>query len=143
MIDAEAIAELFSAFGPVSIRRMFGAAGLYSDGVFFAIVDDGVVYLKADDETQPRFKDEGCKPLVYRSRGRDIALSYWRVPERLYDDPDELAAWARQACGAALRARTKKPRKTAAPKTSGKPARRGVKRPARSGRDGIRGRSRK
>jgi DNA transformation protein len=30
--------------------------------------------------------------------------SYWQLPERLYDDEDELAQWARRAHDAARRA---------------------------------------
>jgi DNA transformation protein and related proteins len=144
MIDAEAIAELFAAFGPVDVRRMFGGAGLYSDGVFFAIVDEGVIYLKADNETSPRFAAEGCKRFSYTTRQRTVETNLWRMPERLYDDPDELAEWARQACAAAIRSRKKKPRpKPAASSKSAKAPARSVKRRANSGRAGIRDRSRK
>jgi DNA transformation protein len=31
-------------------------------------------------------------------------MSYWQVPDRLLDDPDEIAAWARGALAAAHRA---------------------------------------
>ncbi|MGE3143980.1 MAG: TfoX/Sxy family protein [Pseudorhodoplanes sp.] len=46
-MDADAIGEIFRAFGPVAVRRMFGGAGLYAQGRMFALVSDGVVYLKA------------------------------------------------------------------------------------------------
>lgn len=113
-IDTDGIAELFSAFGRVTVRRMFGGAGIYADGVFFALVDDGVIYLKADDDTAPRFVAEGCRQFVYQSKHREVAMSYWRMPERLYDDPEELAEWARRALAVAVRAKTKKPQRKAA-----------------------------
>src|SRR6478609_1655271 len=109
-IDREAITEMFSAFGPVVVKSMFGGAGIYADGIFFALVDDGVIYLKADDETRPRFEDEGCKQFVYQGKTREVAMSYWRMPERLYDDPEELAQWARLALAAAHRAAALKAR---------------------------------
>jgi DNA transformation protein and related proteins len=45
-------------------------------------------------------------PFIYmrgKKSGRpsEHALPYWRLPERLYDDPDELALWARRAFAAA------------------------------------------
>lgn len=95
---------MFQAFGPVVVRPMFGGAGIYADGIFFALVDDGVIYLKADEETRLRFVDEGCEPFVYEAKAREVALSYWRMPTRLYDEPDELAEWARQALAVARRA---------------------------------------
>ena len=47
-MDSEAIKDLFAAFGTVTVRRMFGGAGIYADGVMIAIAFDGEVYLKAD-----------------------------------------------------------------------------------------------
>jgi DNA transformation protein len=110
-MDAEAVSELFAAFGPVSVRRMFGGAGVYADGIIIAIIAGGVIYLKADADTVPRFEAEGLGPFTYEARSHKRAvMSYWRMPDRLYDDPDELAHWARDALAAARRAAGAKPR---------------------------------
>jgi DNA transformation protein len=107
--DPEFIRELFSAFGPVSVRRMFSGAGIFADGLMFGLVVRGEIFLKVDDETRPAFEAEGSKPFVYRrARGREVALSYWRLPERLMDDPDDLAHFARASLAAAHRAAAKK-----------------------------------
>jgi len=106
--DAENLRELFSGFGPVSVRRMFGGAGLFSDGLMFGLVLRGDLFLKADEETIPSFKTEGSHPFVYASKGHEVTLSYWRLPDRLLDDPDELALFARAALSAAHRAAVKK-----------------------------------
>jgi DNA transformation protein len=105
------IRELFSRFGPVSVRRMFGGAGIYADDVMFALVADGAIYLKADEQTVPSFEREGLEPFTYAARaGKRAVMSYRRMPDRLYDDPDELAVWARVAVAAAHRAgRSKRP----------------------------------
>lgn len=101
------IRELFAAFGPVVVRRMFGGAGIFADGTMFALVHDGVIYLKADERTAPAFEREALGPFTYMRRGELASLSsYRRMPDRLYDDPDELAGWARAALAAA-----EKPRK--------------------------------
>jgi DNA transformation protein len=47
-MNAEALRELFRPFGEVVIRRMFGGAGVYADGLCFAIEQDGEVFLKVD-----------------------------------------------------------------------------------------------
>jgi DNA transformation protein len=100
--------DLFSEFGPVQIRNMFGGAGIYAGGVMFAILLDDTLYLKADDGTARDFADEGKQPFTYRRKGRKpVAMSYWEVPERLLDDPGELAAWARRAHAVAMAAKTK------------------------------------
>jgi DNA transformation protein len=106
-VSPDDIRELFAAFGPVSVRRMFGGAGVFVDGTMFALVHDGVIYLKADERNAPDFGREGLGPFTYMRKGERASLSsYRRMPDRLYDDPDELAAWARAALAAA-----EKPRK--------------------------------
>lgn len=102
------IQDLLSEFGPVSIRNMFSGAGLYADGVMFAILVDDTLYLKADDFFARDFAAEGMGPFTYNPKGRaPVAMSYWEVPERLLDDPEELVAWARRAHAVALTAKSK------------------------------------
>lgn len=96
--------DLFAPLGGVAFRRMFGGYGIYRDGVMFALVTADVLYLKADAETVPVFEREGCGPFVYEARGRPVTMSYWRLPERLHDEPEEFRDWALAACAAAARA---------------------------------------
>jgi DNA transformation protein len=108
-MDAESIRELFAEFGPVDVRRMFGGAGVFAGDCMIALVSREVIYLKADTETIPGFEQEGLAPFSYATRNGEHKLtSYWRMPDRLYDDPEELARWARAAHEAALRAADKK-----------------------------------
>ena len=103
--DPGFLTELFSGFGPIAVRRMFSGAGVFADGLMIALVVDSVVYLKADDSFVPLFEREGQTPFSYKTRdGKRTLNSYWRMPERLYDEPDELAEWARLALAAARRA---------------------------------------
>ena len=108
--DAEFIHDLFQPFGAVSVRRMFGGAGLFADGVMFGLVSGGQIYLKVDATTVPCFEREQCEPFEYSTKnGKRALTSYWRLPDRLYDDADELAQWARQALAAARRGAEVKP----------------------------------
>jgi DNA transformation protein and related proteins len=104
-VDAEFIRDLFAQFRPVTTRRMFRSAGIFCDGVMFGLVSDGTIFLKADEGTIPDFEREGCRPFTYtrNKRGGHVALPYWRLPERLYDDPEELAVWAARAFAIAER----------------------------------------
>lgn len=107
-MDPDFIRDLFSSFGPVTVRRMFSGAGIFCDGLMFGLIVRDVIYLKVDDGNTADFQREGSAPFTY-SRGRKSgrpsqhALPYWRLPERLYDDPDELALWAKRALAAAER----------------------------------------
>ena len=99
------IRELFITFGAVTVKRMFGGAGIYAEGRMFALVHEGVIYLKADAQNAAAFEREDLPPFTYKTKaGRRGVLSYRRLPERLYDDPEELAVWARAALAAARRA---------------------------------------
>ena len=117
------LAELFAGFGPVDVRRMFGGAGIFAGGVMIGLVSQGVIHLKADETTIPDFEREGLGPVTYAAKtGNRSVMSYWRMPERLYDDPEELARWARLAHAVALNSRD-------ATLRPAKPRRRAAKRP--------------
>jgi DNA transformation protein len=84
---------------------MFSGAGVFAEGVIIALVIRDVVYLKADATTYEAFLQEGSAPFSYVAKGQKRVIgSFWRMPERLYDDPDELAVWAEQALAVAQRA---------------------------------------
>ena len=131
-MDRDFLLDLFSEFGPVALRRMFSGYGISVDGTNFALVLRGGIYFRADSETIPQFEDEGCKPFQYQTRAKAVTVgSYWQLPERLYDDPSELALWARRALAAAERAATAKRARTRRPRAAKpKPAKAPVKNPA-------------
>jgi DNA transformation protein len=104
-MDRDFLIELFAGFGAVTIRRMFSGYGVSADGINFSLVLRGAVYLRADETTIPRFESEGSTPFQYERQGKlRIMGSYWQLPERLYDDPDDMVEWARAAFAAAERA---------------------------------------
>jgi DNA transformation protein and related proteins len=108
-MDRDFLIDLFSGFGPVTIRRMFSGFGISADGTNFALALRGGLYLRADEQSIPRFEAEGSKPFQYQTRARTVTVgSYWQLPERLYDDPEELTDWARAALAAAQRAGLRK-----------------------------------
>lgn len=105
--------DLLSGLGPIQVRRMFGGAGLYSDGVIFGLVSNDTLYLRTDETNGSCFDAEALPPFSYWTKtGRTTISSYRRAPDRLLDDPDELVAWARDALAAARRAQRPKPKRT-------------------------------
>lgn len=112
------ILETLRPWRQVTARRMFGGHGLYHAGVMFALVADGQLYLKVDDESRGDFVAAGLGPFVYEARGRQVALSYHRAPEAMLDEPAVAREWAERGWQAALRAHLlKKARQEALPKT--------------------------
>jgi len=111
----EFVAELFSCIGPVRVRSMFGGAGVFApleDGdVMFGLIARETIYLKADETNLADFESEGRQPFTYGREGRKSSMSYYEMPERLYDDSEELAEWARKSLNVAISSRRKQGRK--------------------------------
>jgi DNA transformation protein len=102
---------------------MFGGAGIWYETVMFALIFDDRLFFKGGAANRQDFEAEDCEPFVYELRnGRRGTMSYWEVPERLFDEPEELRAWADKAIQAALAARKPTPKKRAKAKPSRKVA---------------------
>ena len=108
--DANRFDDLFHHFGRIAVRRMFGGEGIYARDTMFGLVVDDRIYFKVDDATRPVYAAEDCAPFTYMKEGKRTSLSYYAIPDRLYDDPDALAAWARAALAAALEKSKSKPK---------------------------------
>src|ERR1700733_3606011 len=105
---AEFLREQLTPLGRLTMRRMFGKTGVFCDGVMLGMVTENTLYFRVDDQNRATFKEaESFPPLNYAKQGDTIDLSFWRVPERLFDEPDELVAWAQAALAAAGRVSAK------------------------------------
>ena len=108
-MDRDFLIDLFADFGPVTIRRMFSGFGISADGTNFALALRAGLFLRADEQTIPRFEAEGSRPFEYQTRVKTVIVnSYWQLPARLFDDSEELADWAKAALAAAQRAALRK-----------------------------------
>ena len=119
--------DLFAGLGTLEIRPMFGVGGLFCNETMFAIVAEERIFLKTDEASRGAFLREKAAPFVYRARdGGEIVTSYYELPARLFDEPDEAVDWARQAYELALRSPTalRKERKRLKPQASRQPSRR-------------------
>lgn len=103
------VEEQLAPLGAIRLKSMFGGFGVYCDEIFFALVDDDVLYFKADDLNRQRFAEAGAEMFRYPTKdGCFNELSYYRAPDAALDDQAELLDWARLGMDAALRARAKK-----------------------------------
>lgn len=108
---AEFLRDQLAPLGRIAMRRMFGKTGVFCDGFMLGMVRDNTLYFRVDDDNCAAFKEaELFPPLDYQKKGGTIDLSFWRAPERLFDEPDELVIWARAALAAARRVAAKRER---------------------------------
>jgi DNA transformation protein and related proteins len=101
--------EQLEPLGSITFRRMFSGAGVYCDGVIFALILRDTLNFRVDDGNRAAYEAEGMAPFSYEAQGKVRQVgAYWRVPERLLDEPEEMFTWARAALTAGRRAVAKK-----------------------------------
>ena len=85
---------------------MFSGVGLFHSGAMFGLLVRDTLYFRVDAATRERFERAGSEAFSYRRGERQVSLSaYYTVPEDLFDRPDELLQWAREAVTVARAAR--------------------------------------
>jgi DNA transformation protein len=110
MADPRRFDDLFCEYGPISVRRFFSGEAVWDGRAMIALVWDDTLYFTTSEASRPAFVAEGCKPFSYPRGRRVIGTSWYAIPDRLYDDPAELARWAHAARDAALAKSAKKKR---------------------------------
>jgi DNA transformation protein len=128
--DPHRFDDLFTEFGPITLRRFFGGEGICSGDIMFGMIFGERIYFKTDEHSRAAFLAETCEPFTFEKGGETIVTSWYAMPDRLYDDPEELARWAQQALAVAAASETvaKKQRKRARETTARQPARRRTRR---------------
>jgi DNA transformation protein and related proteins len=101
--------DLFLPLGPVLVRRMFGGAGLFLDGVMFALIAEDTLYMKADALNRAEFEAAGAEPFRYETDRGVHEFSYYELPADCLEDQEAALLWGRSALSAALRQRKTKP----------------------------------
>jgi DNA transformation protein len=142
------VLEQLGELGGVKPRRMFGGVGLYHDALFFALIDDDVLYFKVGASNREDYVARGMKAFCPFPDQPEYAMGYYQVPADVLEEPSDLATWARRSCDVALAARESKParkKKSARKKTKRAPkaAARKAKSPNAKGRKRKRRQGRK
>lgn len=91
------VLDQLGALPDLRAKAMFGAHGLYSDGKFFGIIDEGRVFFKTDAKSQADYTSRGMGPFTYEMKGKVMTMSYHEVPPDVLEQPQELTLWARRA----------------------------------------------
>lgn len=106
------VLEQLSAVAPVTGKAMFGGVGIYSEGLFFALLDDDRVYFKVDDASRLRYQQVGMGPFDPFKNGEQVMNGYFELPGEVLEDEERLPEWMQEALAVASRAAVKKkPRK--------------------------------
>ena len=99
------VVDQLAGFGAVAVRRMFGGAGLYRNGLFFGLIADDTLYLKVDETTRGDYQAAGMEPFRPFQEGKSYAMGFYEVPAEVLEEPEELSRWASKAYAVAQRKR--------------------------------------
>lgn len=94
------VLDQLRAVTPVTSKAMFGGVGIYSRGLFFALIADDVLYFKVDATTRPAYESRGAKAFNPFGKG---TMGYYELPEDVLEDTEELRSWVREAVAVARR----------------------------------------
>jgi DNA transformation protein len=99
--------DLFQSFGRIAVKRLFGGEGIFAGPLMIGLVMRDQLYLRTGDDSRARYVAEKSPPFTFEKGGKTVSTAYYSVPDRLLDDVEEFADWARDAQRAAV-ARSKR-----------------------------------
>lgn len=101
----DAVVAHLNQCAPITARAMFGGYGLYLNGVMMALIASNRLYFKVDEGNREDFITAGMVPFVYEARGRQMQMSYFELPDPVYQDLATLTEWIEKAYAAGQRSR--------------------------------------
>jgi DNA transformation protein len=103
------VEEALEPMGRVSMRKMMGGATLYLDGIVFAIIVDGELWLKSDAEADAVWDAVSRERFTVTFKDGTVdTMNYRRAPSDVYDDAEALQLWASVSVEAGRRRAVKK-----------------------------------
>ena len=91
--------DVFREIPGITTKSMFSGWGIYLDRKIFGLIIDGELYFKLGKHKQKDFQQLGSHPFTYIRQGKEVALSYWTLPEEILNDPDLLLEWINTSIG--------------------------------------------
>jgi len=89
------VLDQLDTLSDVTVRRMFGGAGLYCGDTFFAILYRGRLFFKIDEQTRGPYEARGMRP--FQPNPKQTLKSYYEVPAEVLEDREMLVQWAHAA----------------------------------------------
>jgi len=105
------VGDLFNYLSDVSARSMFGGFGIYRSGVMFALVAEGELYFKINEEQKQTYQEFGSVPFIYEKEGKSFEMSYWKIGEEIQENSELFRELAEQSYELALEKSFEKARK--------------------------------
>jgi len=122
----EYVLEQLAALPALRSNRMFGGIGLYSDGIFFGLIDDDTLFFKTNDSNIAPYRERNMPRFMPFPDRPEAVLGYHQVPADVIEDAETLVEWARRSVQVQLALQAAKPKRAPAttkpkPKLKSKP----------------------
>jgi DNA transformation protein len=129
------ILEQLARLPSLRSNRMFGGIGLYSDGLFFGLIDDDTLFFKTNDSNIAPYRERQMPRFMPFPDRPEAVLGYHQVPADVIEDAETLVDWARKSVAVALSAQAAKAvrRPSRVAKGAAKRARQGTRRKKSAG----------
>lgn len=129
----EYVLEQLAALSALRSNRMFGCVGLYSDGIFFGLIDDDTLFFKTGESNIAPYRERKMPRFMPFPDRPEAVLGYYQVPADVIEDAEAIVAWARGSIEVALAAKAMKAKSkgTAKRPAEAKPARKKPATPVR------------
>jgi DNA transformation protein len=102
------VLEQLAGVGSLRSNRMFGGVGLYSDGLFFGLIDDDTLFFKTDDSNIEPYRARRMPRFMPFPDRPEAVLGYHQVPADVIEDAETLVEWARRSIAVALASQARK-----------------------------------
>jgi DNA transformation protein len=113
------LSDVLAPLGRIETKRVFGLHGIKAGGVLLGFIIEERLYFRTDEKSRDAYIEGGGHPYTFtKHTGEYIVTSYYSLPDQVYDDPEELARWARRARVAALEAPSARKRRSASARRS-------------------------
>lgn len=96
------VTEKLDGLEDLTVKKMFGGAGLFSGGKMFALIHGGILYFKVDESNEKEYSDKGSNPFIPPFGKRRMKMPYYEVPGDILDDMDKIVEWAEKSVEIAL-----------------------------------------
>jgi DNA transformation protein len=126
------VLEQLAGLSALRSNRMFGGVGLYSEGLFFGLIDDDTVFFKTGDLNIAAYRARNMPRFMPFPDRPEAVLGYHQVPADVIEDSETLVDWARQSVAVARVAQARKAAKKSVKKAAQKTAKKPAKKPART-----------
>ncbi len=100
------VIDQLGLLGFVTVKKMFGSAGIYYDGLIFGLLGDDVLYFMVGDSNKSDYVRAGMEPFQPFD-DKPLVMPYYEVPVDVLENREMLADWAMKSLSTSRNKNTK------------------------------------